>query len=705
MKRMRPLFLLCLSFSLFSFFFGCAHYAGEGTGKALVISTEAFKFFNGDFENTPYFKKHKPASVAVLPFQYPQKKHFQIDAEASDPVNIVRRGMYNHVASLPFKDLEIYDIDRRLKNAGLNDIRDVEALIRNDPKKLRSILGVDAVVSGTVTHFDRIFAGIYSQVAVGCEVNMWDLKKGQLLWHARHVSRAHAGGISLSPIGLAMATVAALWNLRETELLSQTDALFREIVSTMEVPASALAAQAAAPQIDLFSALNTGKPFTLGKQVRFRIIGDPGCKAYVDLGDYKVGIPLAPVSAAMKAALQNEVLAAIRQNLKQTGQTVTPEFMEAVAQELAANEIYEGAYTVEEDEQNYDLIAKSYLVDSAGNQGTAIDAAHNIDIDSRPPKPPAGLAAASLNNSVKLTWTPNPDPDLAGYEIWTSASPLSGYQLTAKSEKNETILAGLINFSPVYVQVRAVDRAENSGKFCPALKAVPLPEPGLYDLPQPGPALGGEIQTRVLLVAEKNPYTVFSDVMVTPKGGLYIEPGVEIHFAPDTVLKVAGGELMAYGDIKRPIRFAPASDKPEPGAWQGIILEGSPKSLLQHVTIEQASIGLSIADSAPTVYAATVSGSAQAGLLLQDNAKPNISCSRFTANEGQGGMVIEGEGLAPIIHHNRFENNMPFQVQSYTPLEIDLRNNYWGSANPQPDAFLGQILLQPVLPEAPGVCP
>lgn len=705
MKHTRLIFFALLALFLSTLIFGCAHYVGEGAETALIVTTEAFKLFNGAYENTEYFRKHKPSTISVLPFQFPKKESFVIGTEAENPANIVRRGMYNHVASLPFKDLEIYNTDRRLKNAGLSDIRQIDALIASNPKKLRSILGVDAVVSGVVTHFDRIFAGIYSQVAVGCEVKMWDLKSGQLLWRAKHVSRAHAGGVSLSPIGLAMATVAAIWNLRQSELLSQTDDLFREIISTVEVPQTALAAQAAAPKVDFFAALNTGKPFTLGKKVAFRIIGDPGCKAYVDMGDFKSGVMLSPVSSGMKTALHKEVVAAIKKNYAETGHTLTPELIAAVEQELASREIYEGVYAVEPDEEAYGLIAKSYLVNAAGNQGTAIDAANTIDIDSQPPQPATGLKSASLDAKTKLQWKANIENDLAGYEIWTSATPLSGYQLRAKSENNATVLDGLANFDPIYVRVRAIDRATNTGEFSTHIKAVPLPEPELYSFPQPGPVLGGDISQKVLLVAEKNPYTVFSDVTVIAGGALYIEPGVEILFAPDTVLKIAGGDLLAYGQAGKPVRFTPKTAGSEPGAWQGVVLEKAQRALLRHVTIERAGVGLTINGSAPTIMSAIITQCSQAGLLLQDNAKPNVSCTLFKDNEGQGALVIEGEGLAPVIQNNVFDNNNPFQVQSYTPLQINLKNNYWGRSNPDQDWFLGRITWEPALLQAPSSCP
>ena len=702
--RLRPLVLVALMVILTAV--GCMHVS-TSTEKAMgiIATSEAFKNFKGEYENTPYFQKHKPGSIAVLPFQYQEHKSYSIDFEAENPAGIVRRGMYNHIASLPFKDQELYLTDRLIKNAGLTDARKIEARIAENPKKLRSILGVDAAVTGQVTHFDRIFAGIYSQVAVGCEVKMWDLKTGDLLWRAKHVSRAHAGGLSINPIGIVMATVASVWNLRATEMLSQTDELFQEIISTIELPESERFAQTPPPRIDLFAAMNTDKPFTTGNKVAFRLIGDPQCSAYADLGDFKSNIELAAVSPNVKQALQSQVLDTIRNNYKDTGHELTPELLEAIKQELASREIYEGHYTVEPNEQSYGLLAKGYLVNPAGTPGSALDAAHFVDIDSLPPKAAQGLTAASLDNKIKLSWSPNPEDDLAGYEVWSSATPLSGYVLALKSEKNEVVIEDLANFRRIYLQVRAVDKAANTGTFSPYIEAVPLPEPSLYDLPQPGPALGGEIKEKILLAVDKSPFSVLSDLMVSVGGVLYIEPGVEIRFAPDTVLRVSGGDFLAYGTDQTPIRLVPKSSGSEPGSWRGVVLEGVKRAIMRHVTIEGAATGLTIADSAPSISGVTISRCSQAGLYLQDNARPNITCSTFSGNEGQGAMVIEGEGLAPVIHNNVFENNNPFQVQSYTPLEIDLTENYWGRPEPEADWFLGQVIWEPALAQPKSPCP
>jgi hypothetical protein len=99
-------------------------------------------------------------------------------------------------------------------------------------------------------------------------------------------------------------------------------------------------------KIDLFAVMNSQVPYTLGKKAAFRVIGDPGCSAYVDLGDFKSGIDLEPVSAGVKAALGAEVIAAIKANYSETGHELTPDLLAAVEKELASREIYEGHYVV-----------------------------------------------------------------------------------------------------------------------------------------------------------------------------------------------------------------------------------------------------------------------------------------------------------------------------------------------------------------------
>ena len=98
--------VLLLASALFS---GCATVGTQEGAEFIVATSEAFARFQGEYENTAYFKRHKPASVAVLPFEGVEDKSYSIAYSRENPGDIVRRGLYNHIASLPFRDLELHN--------------------------------------------------------------------------------------------------------------------------------------------------------------------------------------------------------------------------------------------------------------------------------------------------------------------------------------------------------------------------------------------------------------------------------------------------------------------------------------------------------------------------------------------------------------------------------------------------------------------
>lgn len=679
----------------------CAH-SGTRQSPSVTVTSEAFEVFSGDFENTAAIKKRLPRSVAVLPFTGDPANWSGVDTN-EDPALIVRRGFYNQFASLPFQDLELAEIDARLSNAGL-DAASAEAMLSVDYKKLGSILGVDAVVLGEVTHFDRVYLGLASQVAVGCKARMVSLETGDLLWKAEHVERGFGGGVSLTPVGLIMNAAAALWNLRAVELLRQTDDLFREMVQTVYLPESLRTARIQPPDMDLFAVVSQG-PYRAGQDVVLRMVGDPGCRAWADLGQFTSGIPMAPVPAEAKAALQADLMARIKDQYSSSGHELTPALLQAVRDRLASRDIYEGTYTVQPDQEAKDLMAKGSLAAPDGGKATMLDAVTLVDVDAVPPRAPAGLRAEPLDGKVRLAWGGNREKDLAAYQVWSSASQLSGYEQLAVVETPAHTVTGLTNFQPAWYKVAAVDRAGNVSEQSHALRASASPVTGLAGLPSPGPDLGGEVNEKILLEAAKGPFVVRRDLVVGPGGALYIEPGAELRFTADTALRVKGGDILAFGRVDAPVRMIPAAGPgAKPGSWQGVVLDSAVLATLHAVTIQGAATGLTVSQCAPELESVVVTGSAQAGMHLKDYARPTVTCSRIANNGGMGGLVMEGKGLAPRIQQTSFEDNEPFDVQSFAPVEIDLSGNWWGGREPGL-TVLGQVRHAPALNAPPAGCP
>ena len=671
------------------------------------VSDDTFRVFKGEYEIAPSMAKTPPGTIAVLPFGG-EPSQWRFTPKGMAPTEIVRRGLYSHLAGLSFRDIKLYEVDQQLSTAGLMNVTVLRETLKKDPQRLKRLLNADAALIGEVTHFDRLYFGLVSQVAVGCTLEMYDLTDGRVLWRAAHVSRGMGGGVALDVVGLAVGALSSIWNLRDTELLNQTDDLFREIVSTIEkhLPFGFKGTQTVQPppRIDLFACLNAEKPFGPGQTMAFRLVGDPGGQATVELVGYKTGIALRPLAPQMKEALWAQLKQQIARQRSDTGRGAGADVAAALDKELRALEIYEGEYAVLPGEEARNLLAKATLVRGTA-RGEAYYTTQLITIDSKAKDAPASFLAEPLDNKVKLVWAKAASMDVATYEVLMSASATTGYAVAAQIEATTATIENLRNFEPVYFKLRAVSRSGNTSAESEPLLTRPLPEPGLDALPKPGPALSGEIRGKVLLAAEKGPFTVQSDLIVPAGSALYIEPGATLAFAPAAALRVQGGDLLVYGRSDKPVRFAPAAANAGAGAFEGLILDRAGRSLLHGLVIEKATTGLRVRQCGPDVAETVISQSAQAGVALEDGARPNIRCSRIVNNQGMGGLVVEGQAVSPQIRHNSFEDNAPFQVQSFTPIGLDLSSNYWGSSGPLPEAFLGQIRLDPILASPPsGPC-
>lgn len=667
-------------------------------------SDEPFKIFSGEYENTKLMLDSPPNSLAVLPFGGDVSSLYTAPG-GEDPRVVVRRGMYNHLAALPFADQELLETDARLSGAKLDTQQSLTALLAEDPAKLYSLLGVDAVVIGEITHFDRTFAGIVSQTAVGCQVRMVALPSGQLLWRAVHVSRGFGGGVSITPLGLVMSALSSLWNLRDEQLLRETDALFREITGTIRVPASGSRFMASAPEFDLFTVDQELPVYHEGEAVVFRLVGTPGARATAQLSapnGFSETVELLAAPPAQRRVLRGQILAELQEQFEKEGLTTTPEELAEAMRELDSREIYQGAYLPEPGTQASRVTARGVLVTGSGSRSMRIFP-RPLTIDAAPPAAPIDLVATAEDGRIRLAWSPVDADDLQAYEIWISPSGLSGFTLAKRSESPEAVVEGLDNFSPRFLRVSAVDQAGNRSPFSLGVKAIPLPDPALALAAATSPSLGGMVQGVLFLGPEHSPYLVQSDLAIPKGSALHLAPGVVLRFAPEAGLIVAGGSLNAYGTVDQPVRFVPETPDSRPGSWTGLTADQDSHVLLTQARILGAQIGLDIRGCAPRLQGLVIRASSQAGLRLSDGAAPDMTCSLVKGNGGMGGMVAQGSGLTPSIHRTSFSANAPFDVQNFSSATLDLAGNYW-ETDPGV-SVLGPTLLTPMLEAPEPGCP
>lgn len=92
------------------------------------------------------------------------------------------------------------------------------------------------MVFGVVTEYQRLYAGIYSQMAVGASVEMWDTRTGRKIWSDKHVTRKHEGGIPLTLTDIPMIGIRSGMNLTETAKIRTVDDLSRQLTGRIPVP-------------------------------------------------------------------------------------------------------------------------------------------------------------------------------------------------------------------------------------------------------------------------------------------------------------------------------------------------------------------------------------------------------------------------------------------------------------------------------------
>ncbi len=652
----RRLACLPLHVTLFSFIlFGCVGVDNKKTPTALQIETS----FDGTYDVDPYMEAHMPRTVAVLPF---------VDrSKGQEGFETVRRGFYNHFSGLPYTDVELYQVDRLLRKAGLTD---PEVIANTPPQRLGEILNVDAVIVGDVSNFDKFYAVLYSQVAVGAKIEMFDTESGNFLWRGEHVTRKHEGGISTSPVGIVAAVVYTAMNMRDIQLLRACDDLFRGMVTTIPVPTIAEATRP--PVIALLTQDTKGLPKKAGDEIKVVIQGDPNMQASFDIGNFKPGIDMVEVEPGG----------------------------------------YLGTYTVVPGDNVKEALVTGYLSDDSGNTTKWIDPIGSVTIDTTPPERPEALTTVGRDGVVILNWARNAEPDLAGYRVYQSQTPLSGFDVVGSTEFNHYKNEGVSNLQEYYFKLSAVDQAGNESKSTDALMGIAVP---------PGPTpLSGMVTEDTVWYAGASPYVLEGPVTVQDKATLTIEPGTIVQSGGDGLL-IEGG-VRALGDATHLIVFEGVDHQ----SWDGISFHNvkSRTNVVESCRIRDAKVGITCRSSSPVlrncefidntdgirvvgafsepeIFNNTIHKNGGTGLVVEEGAKPTIDENTIREN-AKGGVLIQG--AAPLIAHNtivqndtwgirvdlgrpkisgnNIHDNAPYDmVGTMSGEPVTALDNWWGTAN------------------------
>lgn len=580
-----------------------------------------------------------PRSVAILPFD-------NATSEAGIAEE-VRRAFYNQFSSKPYSDIELAAVDASVLALG----RGAEKI---DYQSLCQALGCDGVITGRVLDFRKIFAGVYSELAVVAEISLIDAHTGEIILSRKEEAVFREGGLSLTPIGLAMTAMSAALNLRDIQRVRLVSELGYTIAKSIPDPIGGNASSG--PRIQGMLSNAAESPFGLGKTISVAMQADSHGSAVFDIGNYRRALPMLEKSPG----------------------------------------VYVGTYRV----QDGDAIRQAPLVATLRGRNGLVSNWYDtslINIDSQPPSSPTRLSARSQPGQILLRWEEMTHvPDLAGYQVLRSSQPLSGFAPIGTVQTPTFVDKTAGDDAYRYYRIIAFDHAGNASEPSAIARGRVLAEnaPPISGLITADRELAGNVQ-------------VSGEVRVPAGVTLQIAPGARLSFAPASVLIIQGGLITDSRD--EPVEFVANGG----GAWTGIRVEGGNIGLrgfnlsgaatgihLQHARgileggqIQKCDTGLLISGAGGASVRDLRISENRIGARL-DRSDAELMLNRIASNA----VGVELGSFSGVLRDNAiFQNTLNLRADAGTLLEA----NFWGSLDPSALRIEGGIASEALNRPAP----
>ena len=570
-----------------------------------------------------------PTTIAMLPFDNMTESDFAY--------TVVRRTMFNHFSSKNYRMVHWQDVDRRLQLGGYEDAAAVRTASALD---LMELLGVDGLIYGNITHYNKTFAGVLAQISVGVELKFVN-RNAQTVWEVTDVRRTRAGGVSTSPVGLLMNALVAARHLRgDINLFRTADDLGRDLASEMPEPPA------------------------LSKKARPRILRvvHSGVGKYLKYGDtLEIGLE---GDADRIAAARIEGVGVVDLDEQEPGQ-------------------YIGKLIIDKKHQVQNVVVTGLLQDRLGQSASWISPYGLLTIDNQAPAIATGLTANSRDGAVQLSWQGPDDQDVAAYHITYSKTERGDEEESFTSESASHLIQNLQNFQAVYVSVSAVDKAGNSSP--PArIATVAAPDPRFSRAIDLDRVLPAAISGLNRLTKSGSPYYLKGNSRIALDGVLLVSPGVEIIVSPNVHLSVLG-ELQMYGDPNNPIKVV---DDNSQGFERFLVLQSRQPVQVQGLEINGGGIPIEIITGQPLISNSRFIDSEFNALSIAGTARPIIRDCEISGAKTSG-VVVSGQAQ-PTFTNNRFINNQPFHIQNGSTYQIDAKQNQWIPVA-SPASILGDV--------------
>lgn len=502
-----------------------------------------------------------PRHVAILPF---------VNGTGEPGLEVlVRRNFANHFSSKNYADLKLPVVDEKVvlfeKASGRNPQQAT-------PQELSVALGADGILYGKVTEYNKIYTGVYSQLGVEAEVWLVNARTGTELFRFKEVVRYHEGGVPLSPLSAVVTVVSTAMNVREVQKVRLVNELCGKFME--KIPSPKGMASDARPQIkDVLTNAADG-PFGPRRVIEAGLEGEPGLVATFDIGNFRKGLPMKEVKPGT----------------------------------------YAGNYAVLPDDNTRDMPITVTLTRPGGYETCWIDPGGFVTIDTTPPPPVAGLRVKGYPDRIEVSWESLKNvPDLMGYRVLRSESPLSGYAEVGVVEAPAFRDVGATSGKSYYYRIVSLDKVGNAGESGESVRGALV---GIDPQQVSGELKGDTAWDGAYLVTA--PVTVPSGVTLT------ISDNSHILFAPTAGLQVFG--KLAVKGAEAPVEFAPSGE----GKWAGISLDGA-VATMSRFTLRGAQTGIRSTESETSISGGVISG-CETGIAVTGMRQVEVQATTISGN-------------------------------------------------------------------------
>ena len=554
-----------------------------------------------------------PRTIAIMPLSN------ETDSELA--IDVVRQTLTNHFGSRNYRVVHTGDVNQRLTAAGYTlDGRGLPEL-----SDLRRITGADGIITGSVTHYDKTFAGVAARISVGVSLTLHN-GADETVWETEGVKRSYAGGVSTSPVGLIVnALTAAKHIYGDANLYRAADELGRSLATSMPSPAS-LGAQTL-PTISTVVHSGVNQRLNYGDTLSIGLEGDPGLSATALIPE----IGLVGLSEAEPGQYVGEITIDNTLNLDQVAITGRLENEQGVA---------------------------SSFVSPFGL----------LTVDNEAPSGVTELSVVSRDGGIQLTWTPSSSADARQVVITTP----DGKSISASAMDSTAVISGLTNFADSEIFIAVEDIAGNLSQP-QRLIGIAAPDPRFATATDADNVLPAFIRGVQRLRASRSPYYLGQPTTIATDGALIIEPGTVIELSKGSKLTVLGA-FAAYGTKAAPIQVATKNNS---RVGEFLVLSSTAPSHVAGLSSEQVNLPIQVTSGAPDLIDNTLDQTFNA-IVVSGASKPTLRGNVISRATAAG--VIVSDQAQPIFESNTFTDNEPFHIQNGSTFPINVKGNAFSPA-------------------------